>query len=686
MMWPFDRYSARRGAEQPCRTRAGWDGAEDRGFACAEDRGFTCAEDRGFAGAEDRGFACAEDRGFACAEDRGVAGAEDRGADPNRHEPSRPAAGAARHARARIVAVLFGLAAWCCGASAWATDSAAWPNPSQPFYRGPGEYLSPVKIGLFVVLFWIWIKSTEWINEDCIAIRWRYRIWCPIVVFTFFAATLLLFLLPSFVAAYGLLLVSWIAPLATYIVLRNRRVEEHERVLTRDHLRHLLADRSKLFGVKVAEKKKLPQDAGPAVSMLPVGGVNDGANQATLILARQSPGFVPVKEFIAEAIGRRAEAIQFESSATQVVLQHQIDGVLQSAPAHERVRASNALAALSTLAGLNGKDRKQPLSGRFHVEFEGEKYDGRFLTQPTATGEKAVLRLLDKKLRFNKLEEIGLRTKLEEQLLEVYNRPAGFILFSALAGNGLTTTIDVFLKTRDRYMREHAAVEDQDRREREIENVHATLYDSSKKESPATVLPKLVRTYPNVIVAREIPDLETLKILCQQPADERLVLGAVRAKDCTEAMLRMLMLKIPAKEFAAALTAVVNQRLIRKLCDKCKSSYVPTAELLKQLGLPEGRVSTMYNATVYQPPLAGQKSKLKPCEQCGGSGYFGRTAIFELLVVNAAVREALVKAPKPEIIKATARKAGMRTLQEEGILLAARGVVSIQELQRVLKQ
>src|SRR5262249_44538136 len=149
-----------------------------------------------------------------------------------------------------------------------------------------------------------------------------------------------------------------------------------------------------------------------------------------------------------------------------------------------------------------------------------------------------------------------------------YNQEGGLIVFSAPPGNGLTTTIDTVLKTRDRYMREHASVEEKTRRARDIENVHATLYDESKKETPATVLPKLIRTYPNVMVVREVPDLETLKILCEQKAEERMVITSARAKDCVEAIFKFLMMKIPPKDFANALTAVVNQRLLRKLCEQ----------------------------------------------------------------------------------------------------------------------
>jgi type II secretory ATPase GspE/PulE/Tfp pilus assembly ATPase PilB-like protein len=126
-------------------------------------------------------------------------------------------------------------------------------------------------------------------------------------------------------------------------------------------------------------------------------------------------------------------------------------------------------------------------------------------------------------------------------------------------------------------------------------------------------------------------------------------------------------------------TAVINTRLIRKLCDACKVAYTPAADMLQKLGIPAGKVETFYRT-----PKPEEIDK--PCQECGGIGYKGRTALFELLVVNDQVREVLLKQPKLELLRKAARSAGMRTLQEEGILLVAKGVTSVQDLGRVLKQ
>ena len=125
---------------------------------------------------------------------------------------------------------------------------------------------------------------------------------------------------------------------------------------------------------------------------------------------------------------------------------------------------------------------------------------------------------------------------------------------------------------------------------------------------------------------------------------------------------------------------MVNQRLVRKLCDACKEAYTPPPQILQQLGIPEGRVQAFY-----RPPQPNPEEPKEPCEVCGGIGYLGRTAIFELLVVGDAVRKALTTA-KLDLLRQAARKDGMKNLQEEGVLLVAKGVTSLPELMRVLKQ
>jgi type II secretory ATPase GspE/PulE/Tfp pilus assembly ATPase PilB-like protein len=298
-----------------------------------------------------------------------------------------------------------------------------------------------------------------------------------------------------------------------------------------------------------------------------------------------------------------------------------------------------------------------------------------------ATGERVIVQLLGGEQRsFKKYEDLGMRPKLAEHWAALMGTDKGVLVISALPEGGLTTLTDVSLMETDRLLRDFVAIEEVNHREREIENIEVTTYDASKGETPAAVLPGLIRKYPNVYVLRDMSDIEAAKLLLNEVRDDdRLVITTVNAKSAPEALLRILQLKVPHKEFANTVTAVLCTRLIRKLCDACKVAYAPTPDLLKKLGIPQGKVEALYR--VPKPEEVD-----KPCKECGGLGFKGRTGIFELLEVDDQTREVLLKKPQLELARKAARAAGMRPFQEEGLLLVAKGVTSLAELQRVLKE
>src|SRR5439155_1677544 len=177
---------------------------------------------------------------------------------------------------------------------------------------------------------------------------------------------------------------------------------------------------------------------------------------------------------------------------------------------------------------------------------------------------------------------------------------------------------------------------------------------------------------------------EALVKLTKRIQDEdRLGLISVRSKDAAEALLRLLSMKVPPESLSATLKGVVYTRLVRRLCETCRQAVQPSPELLQRLGIPAGRVQVLYQEK--QPLQPGeQKKRGEPeiCPNCRGLGYKGRIGIFEILVIDDKLRQALLRAPTAEVIKKLARATGNRTLQEEGVLLVALGTTSLVELQR----
>jgi type II secretory ATPase GspE/PulE/Tfp pilus assembly ATPase PilB-like protein len=326
---------------------------------------------------------------------------------------------------------------------------------------------------------------------------------------------------------------------------------------------------------------------------------------------------------------------------------------------------------LSDLSRLRGTERVDPSRA-----LEKTICVATLTSQGTQTGERGILQFEIKKTRFATLDEIGMRPKMQEQLREVMGQAGGIILFSAIPAGGLRSTMNVVLRSADRFVREFAAVEDESNRYEPVENLPVTTYKSSEGQTPATVLPNLFHMEPQVAVVRDLVNAETVEMLIAEVTNPRLILSTVRAKDCIDAVYRVLALGVPAADFAPALNGVLCQRLIRKLCETCKEAYAPTPQVLTQLGIPPGRVQALY-----RPP----QQPGDVCPECGGVGYVGRSAVFEMLVMNDALRQTLAANPKPDVFRQAVQKSGVRTIQDEGIVLVAKGVTSLQELMRVLK-
>lgn len=558
-------------------------------------------------------------------------------------------------------------------------------NDDHSIVRSPQFFLSWPKLLPLWLLFLIWVRSVDWVNRDCQLHELGYGTWNAVVFFPFFAllflVTFSLIGVPSFfILAISLLGVAYLATFVPYVVVRNKAVEQHEKVFTGDWFRYEIAQLAGMVGVKVAAERKADYEKGAPVDLVPMGSKDDRDNQANLITARQSPGYLAVKELIAEMADKRSDRVILDYTQQSVSERQHIDGVWHNGDTRDRETGDIMLAVMKTLANLDMNERRKKQTGSFGAKYKGLAFVCPLVSQGVKTGERVAIDLMGgHRDELKTYTDLGVRDKVSDQWAQLMLRDKGLLIISGLPEGGVTTLTDVSLMETDRLMRDFIAIEDQQHRERDIENIEVVTYNSAEGGTPMSVLVGVIRKYPNVIILRDFPDAETSKMLLDEVRDDRLVITTVHAKDAPEALLRMLQKKVPHRDFAALVTAVLNTRLIRRLCDECKVGYEPAPDLLKKLGIPAGKVEALYRT-----PKPEEIEK--PCKKCAGVGYYGRTGLFELLEVDSKVREVLVKSPKLSLVQQAARAAGMRTLQEEGILLVARGVTSIQELQRVLKQ
>lgn len=553
-------------------------------------------------------------------------------------------------------------------------------NDEHSIYRKSTPAAAWWKLLLVGLVVLAWTRSGDWVSRDAHIYGLGHENWNTIMAAPFLLGFLGLLLIPNFWGGLAALVLSWVVPFGLYVGHHNKSVEAHESVFTSDWFRFQLASFGKLLGLKVGTEKTAGYMRGPQVDLEARGGDEDRVNQANLLTARQSPGYVHVKELIADMTARGSSRAILDYTSEMVSVRHMIDGVWHNGEPRDRESGDVMLAVMKQLTNLEVGERNKKQEGEFGAEYQKSKYNCFFSSQGVKSGERVIVSLKGRGLNtdFETLEQLGMREKIREQWLEVMGLDRGVVVISAMPEGGLTTLTDVSLLDTDRLMRDFFAIEEVSEPQADIENIQPFFYDAAKGESPAKLIPSLSRKYPNVYVCRDFVDEESAKLLMDEVDLDRLVITNVHAGDVAEACLRVLKKKTPHKPFVRDLAAVLNTRLIRKLCTACRIEYEATPALLKKLGIPSGKVTRFYRS-----PKAEEIDK--PCKVCAGLGFMGRTALYELLIPDDQFRQKLLKEPKIDVLRKAARKAGMRTLQEEGVLLVAKGVTSLPELQRVLK-
>ncbi len=544
-------------------------------------------------------------------------------------------------------------------------------------WSGPGLYFSIWKLAILLVLYLLWVATSDWVNRDILEHDFDYKLWNPVVFFTFVGAFAFALLVPIFFIGLPVLLLAWAVPLGAYIVFRNKLVHPSDRVLTKAHFRRLIAQLGKPAGVKIEPEEVDPRDAGVPLTLAGRGGPTPRDENARLLAARQAAGYNDLRRLLFDGIKRRAEAILLDYTQQGVTQRYLIDGVWIQGDPLEREVGDALLEALKLLCGANPEDRSRRQQGQFAIKCENRSYTGEMISQGTRTGERLLIKLEGQRTRFRSLEDLGIRPKVAEQLREILHRPSGFVLLSAPPGHGMRTLCTTVLQVMDRFTRDFISVEDELNRYETVENVQVKTYNSSLGHTPASILREVFLLEPGVVIIRDLLDADTVHKMCQEVDNERMLLAAIRAGEAAEAYMNVLKLGVNPGELGRVITAIVCQRLVRKLCEYCKEAYVPPPQLLQQLGIPQGRVEVLF-----RPPQQAEE----PCEHCYGTGYLGRTGIFEVMVVDNGLRGVLTNFPKIDLIRQAARKAGWRSFKEEGALLVANGTTSVAELARVLRE
>lgn len=412
--------------------------------------------------------------------------------------------------------------------------------------------------------------------------------------------------------------------------------------------------------------------------------------QGILIACRATEQYPIVIMLLAQALSVRADQILMDCTAQGVTVRCRVDGLWENMPPMDRPTGDGVMVVLKRLCNLNPTDRRSRQTAKLGVGHMGD-WIIEFTSQGVPTGERAILRIEPKKPILKTLSDLGMREKMQEQLKALLNGDEALFMFSAPPGHGLPTLWRVGLESADRFIRDFHSVEDVAAAEPELINIGPHHFDRAAGETPMTVLRSLLLKQPDVLVIPDFVDSETVEVVCEQVVEQhRYAITRMVAGSAIEAILKLLTAyPSETKRLVKMLSGAINERLVRRLCDRCKQAFPPSPQLLQKLGIPPGRVSVLFQPFIPPPPeqrvdAKGNPIEIEICPKCNGRGYFGRMAIFELLVINEDIRKILLQKPSPESVLQAARNQGFLTIQEEGVLAVATGATSLQELQRVL--
>ncbi|MEC8320215.1 MAG: GspE/PulE family protein, partial [Planctomycetota bacterium] len=376
-----------------------------------------------------------------------------------------------------------------------------------------------------------------------------------------------------------------------------------------------------------------------------------------------------VNELIIEAVNGRASDIHVEPRDDRVVLRYRVDGVCHVRQEFPKKLQQSMLARLKLMAGVNIAEKRIPQDGRIKLPIGGEQIDFRVSTCPAYHGESVVLRVLRPDSVRIGLSNIGFEPDNLEIFNKIIRRPNGIFLVTGPTGSGKTTTLYSALNVLNQPNRKIITAEDP------VEYNFTGINQVQVRESIGltfpTILKAMLRQAPNVILVGEIRDREVGDIAIQAALTGHLVFSTLHTNDAPSAITRLVDMGIKPFLVASSIQAIMAQRLIRLLCTDCKApDENPDAKLLKLVNISPEEVD------------AGNIHRAVGCQKCGGTGYKGRQAIFELLSLNAEIRELAFERASISAIRQAAIRGGMRSLLGDGKVKILRGVTTPEEVAR----
>ncbi len=383
---------------------------------------------------------------------------------------------------------------------------------------------------------------------------------------------------------------------------------------------------------------------------------------------------------VAAALQSRSSDIHIEAEETDVKIRFRVDGVLIDVASLPKSFWKQVVTRIKLLSALKINIIDKPQDGRFTIHLSGENIDVRVSCLPTAFGESVVMRILRSSATGLSFENLGLRGTVYEKLKEEVERPNGMIITTGPTGSGKTTTLYAILNKLNNQETKIITLEDPV--EYQLKGINQSQVDPSRNYTFSAGLRSILRQDPDVVMVGEVRDLETAEIAIQAALTGHLVVSTLHTNDAPGAIPRFLSMGVKPYLLAPAINAIIGQRLVRRVCEYCKEEMILAPEVLEKV---KKNLSNI-------PPISGVKIDLDNlkfyhglgCDKCQGLGYNGRVGIYEVFTMNAEIEKVIVGGEVSEyLIRDLAKKQGMLTMAQDGILKALDGITTVEEVFRV---
>jgi len=388
-------------------------------------------------------------------------------------------------------------------------------------------------------------------------------------------------------------------------------------------------------------------------------------------ISKEAPIIQLVNMLIVQGVKDRASDIHIEPIEKGLLIRFRIDGMLHDIRTLPNTIKSAVISRIKILAKMDIAERRLPQDGRFQVKFGTREVDLRVSTIPTVLGEKVVLRLLDKSKGLIKLEQLGFTPEQSNEFKSIIYKSYGIILLTGPTGSGKTTTLYAALNEVNSKDKNIITVEDPV--EYKLKRINQIQIKPKINLTFANTLRSILRQDPDIIMVGEIRDAETAQIAVQAALTGHLVLSTLHTNDAASAITRLIDMDVETFLISSSVIGVIAQRLVRVICEKCKEEYILGEDVLSELNIKtnskgDGKVK-LYRGT--------------GCSFCKNTGYYGRTSIYELIVLDEEIKSLIISKASSNIIKDAAIKKGMKTLKDSGLEKALQGITTIEEVLRV---